>query len=266
MSRFPLFRLTIAIAVFFILIAVFGSFLSGYVYGPAISVIKTPLSLIYGGASSVRENFADLFIWRILSVENRTLREENDKLRLNEIRLALLEKENIELREALELKNNLGISLLEAGSYGRSLDGTDYRLLINKGIDYSIGEDDAVISPNGVLIGKIKEVYGNYSVVSLVNNADFRAGVAVGAKAVLGVAEGNYDRGLLIDFIDKTEDIKEGDIVVTTGNDIWPKGLLVGEISHVSSEGSGLFSTVRAIPAIFAINLNKVFVVRLLSL
>jgi rod shape-determining protein MreC len=52
-------------------------------------------------------------------------------------------------------------------------------------------------------------------------------------------------------YVDRSEDIKTGDTVVTSGMDgIYPRGLLVGEVVRVSQDGPGMFLNVEVRPAV----------------
>ena len=58
------------------------------------------------------------------------------------------------------------------------------------------------------------------------------------------------DGNLTMKYVDRTEDVKPGDAVVTSGMDgIFPRGLLVGQITQVSQEGPGLFLNIDIRPA-----------------
>jgi len=70
------------------------------------------------------------------------------------------------------------------------------------------------------------------------------------------------DDGLTMKYVDRADDIKEGDAAVTSGLDgIFPRGLLVGHVSRVRREGPGLFLTVEIKPAVDFRRLEQVLVV-----
>jgi rod shape-determining protein MreC len=67
--------------------------------------------------------------------------------------------------------------------------------------------------------------------------------------------------GLIMKYVDRTEDVKAGDVVITSGMDgIFPRGLLVGEVVKVSQEGPGLFLNVQVKPAVDFRKLEQVLV------
>ena len=61
---------------------------------------------------------------------------------------------------------------------------------------------------------------------------------------------------------DRSEDIRTGDTIVTSGLDgIFPRGLLVGTIKYVHREGPGLFLNVSITPAVEFRGLEQVLIV-----
>jgi rod shape-determining protein MreC len=77
-----------------------------------------------------------------------------------------------------------------------------------------------------------------------------------------GIVAGLVDDGLILKYTDRSEDIRAGDPVVTSGLDgIFPRGLLVGTIKYVHREGPGLFLNVSIAPAVEFRGLEQVLIV-----
>ncbi len=71
------------------------------------------------------------------------------------------------------------------------------------------------------------------------------------------------DDGIIMKYVDRSQDIKPHDTIVTSGLDgIFPRGLLVGTVSSVHREGPGLFLNVQLAPAVNFRQLEQVLVVR----
>jgi rod shape-determining protein MreC len=78
-----------------------------------------------------------------------------------------------------------------------------------------------------------------------------------------GIVAGMVDDGVIMKYVDRGEDIKAADTVVTSGLDgIFPRGLLVGTVAGVHREGPGLFLVVQLTPAVHFHELEQVLVVR----
>ena len=60
----------------------------------------------------------------------------------------------------------------------------------------------------------------------------------------------------------QTDEIKEGDTIVSSGNDLFPAGLIVGMVRHVQANETQLFKGVSVTPAIDEITLGKVLVIK----
>ena len=69
------------------------------------------------------------------------------------------------------------------------------------------------------------------------------------------------DDGVILKYADRSQDIRTGDTIVTSGLDgIFPRGLLVGTIQSVHRDGAGLFLGVRIAPAVDFRELEQVLI------
>ena len=104
----------------------------------------------------------------------------------------------------------------------------------------------AVITANG-LIGKVVLVTPFTSTVELLSteNRNFRVAAVIpgGRRNAFGLIEG-YDRKrgeLIMKRIDSSFDVEVGQKVISSGlGGIFPKGLLIGEVTEVSTDDYGL--------------------------
>ena len=65
-----------------------------------------------------------------------------------------------------------------------------------------------------------------------------------------------------LDYALRTEDMIEGDQLVTSGTDgVFPRGLAVGRVTHLDRRGHGLFQGARVVPAVDVTRLEEVLVV-----
>jgi rod shape-determining protein MreC len=66
-----------------------------------------------------------------------------------------------------------------------------------------------------------------------------------------------------VSFVGKTEDIKVGDIIVTSGLDAdVPKGFVAGEVVNVNKTAAGYFQLVEVRPAVDFSKLEEVLIVK----
>jgi len=183
-----------------------------------------------------------------LKKENRELKLKIQELLAENAKLKELKKENEILREALGigLEKEFKLSLAEVIGKDISQDS----LIINKGSEDGISKGLPVITQQKVLLGKISQVYKNFSKVMLISNKNstFSARFqdseppailpsAEGGRApkdIEGIVKGKGNLQLFLDLIPQNAEIREGDDIVTISlGGIFPEGLLVGEIKEV---------------------------------
>ena len=122
-------------------------------------------------------------------------------------------------------------------------------LILSEGSTDGLRRDMAVISTEGV-VGKLIAVAPNASRVLLINDHNSGLDAFDQRSRARGIVAGVLDGNLTMKYVDRTEDVKPGDAVVTSGMDgIFPRGLLVGQITQVSQEGPGLFLNIDIRPA-----------------
>lgn len=187
--------------------------------------------------------------WKQLAAENEALRASVERRLSTDALLRSLQAENDSLRKANGLSVRLKRDLLPAGIFDVSLTPNGYHALINKGENDGLKENQAVISLEGILIGKISALFPSSSQVMLVTHPDFSVTVKVLDGEASGIARGDLGDGIDLDLITQSDEIKEGDVLVTTGNDLLPAGLIVGTVRNVQDNDTQLFKKVKVNPA-----------------
>lgn len=199
--------------------------------------------------------------------ERKTLKKENEELKLKNqellaqiVLLKELRKENEVLREALNIGLQKEFKLLLAEVIGKDI--SEDLILINKGSEDGILKDMPVITEGKVLLGKISEVYKNFSKVILLSNQESTVLVKVEDGEIKGVAKGKGNFKILLDNIPLNQEIKEGDLIITTllgGN--FPKGLLIGQIKEVKKSDVEPFQQAEILPFFDILEIEIVFVI-----
>lgn len=183
------------------------------------------------------------------------------------------EIENIELKKEIdELKKVLNINKLlsdkkyiNASVINRNLSYWLDNLVIDKGFDDGVLNNLAVIS-NGGLVGVTSNVNSYSSNVSLFCNNVFPINVSVKITVddneYFGILN-NYNNGLYeIVGIVENVDIPEGSLVTTSGlGNVFPSGLLVGEVFSVSKDNFDLAKVVKVSPSVNFDDISYVTVV-----
>ena len=193
--------------------------------------------------------FHDYFDLVNVRQENLQLREEVAKLEGQRTRLAELEVENRHLSDLLELRDALALRAVAARVIGADATEMSRTLILSEGSHDGLRRDLPVISTAGV-VGKLIAVAPNVSRVLLINDHNSGLDAFDQRSRARGIVAGVVNGALTMKYVDRTEDVKPGDAVVTSGMDgIFPRGLLVGQVTRVSQEGPGLFLNVDIEPA-----------------
>lgn len=174
-----------------------------------------------------------------LQAENRELREENRRLRLQAEGFADLARENARIRTLLQLEGSSGLEGVHARVIGASLSGLERSATIDKGRGAGITPDKAVLAPDGVA-GRVTWAGASSARVVLLTDARSAIGVRIGDSGETGLARGTGGRELKLELVSRAAldqgAVKAGDDVVTSGfqGGIYPAGLPVGRVDKVT--------------------------------
>ena len=194
--------------------------------------------------------------------ENERLIAELARVKAQQARMAELEAENRHLAELLELRDVLGADAIAANVIGSDATGISHTLILGQGSASGLRPGMAVLSNQGV-VGRIIETSPHASRVLLIDDHNSALDGFDQRSRARGIVAGMVDDGVIMKYMDRSQDIKARDTIVTSGLDgIFPRGLLVGTVSAVHREGPGLFLVVQLAPAVSFRELEQVLVVR----
>jgi rod shape-determining protein MreC len=207
------------------------------------------------------------------------LRTENDDLRAAlagaQQRIAELEEaaaENAELRELLGLTQSLDMDLLPVRVISRDPSNFTWDIGIDAGTDEGLQPGMPVIGSAegaGALAGTVVSAGSDTATVRFI--IDTRSSV-VGLdqrSRALGLVQGQLGGQLVMVQVDITDDLAEGDPVVTAGLELsestarspYPKGLLIGQVQAVQQDANALTQTGFVRPALDFRRLDRLMVV-----
>ncbi|MGM0897187.1 MAG: rod shape-determining protein MreC [Bacillota bacterium] len=198
--------------------------------------------------------------------ENRLLKARLEEFAGVQAEVTDLRSENEELKELVDKEEDLReYNPIQAVVIARNPDQWEEKIILNRGTNHGVKENMAVMTAGG-LIGKVTIVTPTTSTVELVTtqNPNYRVSAMVlGEDDVFGLIEG-YDaerRELLLKRIDFSVDLEEGDQVVSSGlGGIFPKGIVIGEITEVTIDEFGLTKLAYVKPAADFSMLNHVVI------
>ena len=121
-----------------------------------------------------------------------------------------------------------------------------------------------VITPEGV-VGRVGQVFSPYSDIVLAVDPKSAIDVIIqrtGGRGLLRGIAGTNHYACRIDYLLRTEEVKVGDLVVTSGvAGVFPKDLPVGRISKVTRRTYGLYQEVEVTPAVDFTSLKEMLVI-----
>jgi rod shape-determining protein MreC len=188
--------------------------------------------------SPVRNFFSDVVQLGRTQSEMEALREENGKL-LTELReRRSIDAQLEQLQGVLDLAGKAEYKVVNARviSQGATTSFTQ-TITIDAGSSNGIRPNMTVINSYG-LIGVVKTVYSNSSLVSLTSDPSFRIGVRVAGSQQIGILSGQGTRKGVLQLLDNQSTIKVGDILVARGsinNRPFVPGVPVGEVTSVDN-------------------------------
>jgi len=223
--------------------------------------ISAPINETLWQAGDSLSGFFDSFL------EAKNLKGEAEELRLENIGLLAeigvlkeLARENETLREALAIGLEKEYQLEIAQVIGKDI--SQDSILINKGKEDGVLEDMPIITEQKVLLGRVGEVYDNFSEVILISHQDSSFDAKLLGEEIYGLVKGMGSFQQVLDLIPKEEVVKEGDLVVTAAlGNIFPRGILVGTVKEVKNSDLDPFQRAVLKPGFTIKSLNYIFII-----
>jgi rod shape-determining protein MreC len=225
--------------------------------------LTSPLSWIHSSVTSIINTVSSPFkLMLIREEENKKLREEVNALtRERQISEEVL-RENRRLREALSLKEKEHQFVTATRVISRGFDIWSNTLVLDKGLSGGIVKDMTAVSHKG-LIGKISESTESYSHLLLLTDINFSAAVRFQESRKEGIISGTGFRKCQLKYIPYDEEVKQGDILITSGLDmLFPAGIPAGFVSRIDKKGTGYFQYIEITPFEDNARIEEVVIIR----
>jgi rod shape-determining protein MreC len=207
----------------------------------AVSAV-TPMA---GGVEAIRHNtigfLQDYFILLDVRDQNRKLKAENDKLRLDNIfyRNQLSTAEHAHALTVFQTQT--ASKTIAARVIGNSTVATAKAVFIDRGSTSGIQKGMAVVTPEGV-IGKVIAVYPLVAQVLLVTDATFKVGIESQKNHVHGILDCGSGH-CSVEQVQDEDKLDPGEWFFTSGEDrVFPRGFPVGTVtsSQPGAPGAGM--------------------------
>ena len=211
------------------------------------------------GFNSVRGLWTGYVALRDVQTQNDELKREVQSLQVQLQEERAQAKRTDSLRQLLELRQRSGLETVAAEIIAAGADPEFRDMTIDKGSSDGLQPDMAVISPNGV-VGRVILPSARAAKVQMLIDRNAAAGALIERTRAQGIVVGIGD-ALRMDYVPGTADVKQGDLVVTSGIDrIYPKGFVIGTVESVD-RGPGTYHEITVRPAVDFSRLEEVLVV-----
>ena len=223
---------------------------------------QTVLSPIEDGASRAFKPVRDLVGWfgDVFNAkdENKQLKKDLAAARAESTRVAVLQRDNDQLRKELKLTDDLGYSTssrLTARVIVKSPTVWYSTVTINSGKSDGVRVDQPVVNGDG-LVGKVTAATGGTATVTLITDGSSNVPAQIdpdGAHGIVTPSVGDPN-DMQLQYIGKNHPVKVGAKVVTSGSapgplqSIFPRGIPIGEVSRVDTADLELYRKVHIRP------------------
>ncbi len=225
-----------------------------------------PLKLLEQSSTAVINSIKNVFNSYIMIVgkeaENISLTDELNEFKEEENRYLETGLENERLRKILQLKSRRHDYITSAEVFARDPSSWFQKLWINKGTDDGV-ERDMVVATSIGPVGRVHRVLKQGANVMLITDVNSSVAVRLQSSRIEGIMEGRGDDRCYMKYVSKDVEVKPGDRVITSGLEgIYPRGMLIGYVTDVKSEGEEIFQLIEVVPAQSLSTLEEVAVLK----
>lgn len=196
-------------------------------FSPVIQVMQFPAEVVYAVYDKVRD------ITLVYS-ENKRLKAENLDLLMLKNQVRTLKAENKLLGQMLNYTPPPEASFVTAKIVAEEGDGFSHSLIAYTDNAKQVRKGQVVLGAESV-VGRVESVSGSYVRVLLFTDINSKVPVILERNRIRGILSGDNTTVPKLMFTAAGADIKEGDMVVTSGvAGVFPTGLPIGVVSKIT--------------------------------
>lgn len=229
----------------------------GFIVLEALRPLQGAVAVGWGVVTRAWRTYIDLVDVR---AENEILRRRVAELEHQTLRIAEILETDRRLAELLKFRTNFLGDAQAAMVIARDPFPAFGTVTISKGEADGVRKGMAVVSPQGV-VGRILTTSAHSARVLLITDHNSGVDALVQRTRARGIVEGSLDGRCSMKYLKREEDVTVGDRIITSGLDgVFPKGLLIGEVTHVTRGTRGLLQVAEIRPAARLETLEEVLV------
>ena len=198
----------------------------------SLQLAPQSISLIFEFGKDLINDVSSYFAFKqnLLS-ENENLQKENAELKAYVMQMADIESENLELNNKLNIQKKYFKDSVVTQILNLNYQGQNHHFLVDKGETDGVYIGQIVVDKSGI-VGQVIEVNNASSVVrTILSNELYLTGYIKTGKTIYQSLIYGDGRNLVVNYFNKTNNIKLGDEVFTTGDNLnIPKGLRIGKV------------------------------------
>jgi rod shape-determining protein MreC len=232
------------------------------------ALLSFPLSLVYVAAEAPQAIYQGVNWALEPSIDTEAayqkLWAEYAGLKVETLRIKALERENNELRSLLDVSKATRMETKYARVKDISVNTFRQQVVVDKGLIDGAYEGQVAIDEMGI-VGLVTEVMVNSAQVRLLTDGDVAIPLMFERSGVrtMGIGQGGSNYILKLPFLTRNSDIREGDLLVSSGmGGRYPEGYPVAIVEDVVESSAHSFLEITARPVV---ELEKLAHVLLLS-
>jgi len=227
----------------------------------AVSISAPVQAAIRWSIATSWDGMQSYFLLLSTQENNRNLALENRRL-LNELAaFQEVARENDRLRDLVKFNEPLVGRKVVAQVIAQDVSPEFRMIRINKGSSHGVESGMAVIALEGI-VGRVIRAGSDFSDVLSLQDSSSAIDSLLQRNRVRGVVEGLGGQQLSMKYLRRTDDVQDGDIIVSSGiGGLFPKGLTIGKVTSVRKKNFGITQTVEVIPSVDFNRLEEVTVI-----
>ncbi len=205
----------------------------------AVSAVTPIAQLLEASRQHTFGVFGNYFVLLGVREENRRLRDEMGDLRMQNqfLRTQLSDADRakaLTVFQAQTQSKTLAARVIANGTGANSA-----TVFVDRGSASGVESGMAVVTPEGI-VGKVVAAYPTASLVLLITDPTFAAGVVSQKNRVAGTLKGQGHGVCVVDYIQNEQKVDLGEWFYTSGYDrVFPRGFPVGQVSVVRNGRNG---------------------------
>lgn len=251
-----------------IVLGVVAAVTAGTTFGQ--NLVGTILSPFRAGIAAIDRQaeryYNYLFGYEALLAKNRELQKQVLDMQEAVRTAETYQRENEHLRGLLGLSDEHE-DYRFVSAYIISWESSDYTsaFTIGKGTNSGLEAGMCAITENGQVVGLVTDVGLNWATITTLMDSSLEISVSISSSGYTGVVQGTYlpdnTSVLRMNYLPTDAVVRNNDQVVTTGSTLYPRGLLLGYITNVSLDETGVAKYATLRPSCDIDSLEQIFII-----